>query len=120
MEEDSIETIFVRPRNKFYVEYSLNGSESLHTKTYDGIKEYLHEIIPERFTQVNYALMRFQSFIISIPEKEFIFLQLSDMKNHYDDMENIVRNPTLEMAEAEMKQINALDIDETIKKISEL
>jgi len=118
-QENSIETIFVRPRNKFYVEYIVNES-SKHTKTYDQIKKYLKEIIPERTSQFNYALSKFLSFIIIVPEKEFIFLQLNDMKEHYDDLKEMTINPTVEDAMESIKDQNALSIDDKLKKISEL
>ncbi len=118
--EESIEIIFVRPRNKYYCEYSLNGSESLHTKTYEDLKEYLFGIIPERVIQINYALMRFQSFIIQVPDKEFTFLQLSDMTDHIDDIKDFVKNPTVEDAMKDMKLQNKKTIDEKMKDISEI
>lgn len=118
--EDSIVSIFVKPRNQFYCEYTINSGDSIHTKTYEQIKEYLFGIIPERFAQVNYALSKFQSFIIIIPDKEFIFLQLNDMTEYYEEMEEIVLNPTVKEAMIFIKDKNKLSIDDKIKKISEL
>jgi len=117
--EDSIETIFVKPRNKYYCEYVINDAD-IHTKTYDDLKDYLYEIIPERFIQINYALMHFQSFIIFVPNKEFIFLQLNDIKDSYDDMENAVKNPSIKDAVKELKSQNKDLLDDKIKKMSEL
>jgi len=119
-EKDSIDSIFVRPRNKFYCEYILNNGESVHTKTYDQIRKYLLEIIPERLTQVNYALMRFQSFIIIVPEKEFIFLQLNDIAEHYDEIKEKVLNPSIQEAEQVLRLEKKMTSDDKIKQISEI
>ena len=118
--EESIEIIFVRPRNKYYVEYALNGSDSMHTKTYDDIKEYLYEIIPERVVQINYALMRFQSFIIQVPSKEFTFLQLADMADHIEGIKDFIKNPTVEDAMVDVKIQNKKTIDDKMKDLSEI
>lgn len=120
MEENSIESIFVRPRNKYYCEYLINDSNSIHIKTYDDIKQYLYDIIPERFTQVNYALMKFQSFIIQVPEKEFVFLQLSDIEEHLDEIEDEVKNPSLKEAMRSVQLKNKMTYDDKIKAMSEL
>lgn len=118
--EESIEIIFVRPRNKYYCEYALNGSESMHTKTYDDLKNYLFEIIPERVVQINYALMRFQSFIIQVPTKEFTFLQLTDISEHTEDLKEYITNPTVEQAMIDVSLQNKKTIDDKMKDISEI